>query len=179
MFDSSSFLSKEPNQNVFIGESRFGKGLFAQKAFLKDEFIILFEGTVLSLQKVMKTDIPFNTLQIAKGLYIDLQAPGVYANHSCQPNAGLKNLALTAIKPIGQGEEIYYDYSTTIDDKEEMNCACGGPSCRLIIGDFKDLPKKTRVCYLNLGIVLPFIAHQFHSNGNKKHWNSKNSISPL
>ena len=162
-------LIHELNKNVTIAHSHFGKGLFAMRPFIIGEVIILFEGPVISLTKVMKTETPYNTLQIAKGMYINLQAPGVYGNHSCEPNAGLKDLALIAIKPIKMGEEIFYDYSTTIDDQEEMECGCGHPTCRHIISDFRRIPKKTRAYYLSLDVVLPFIYRQFHLNGNKKH----------
>jgi len=45
-----------------------------------------------------------------------------FFNHSCDPNAGLQidgqKVWLVAIKNITQGEEITWDYSTTMDEDD-------------------------------------------------------------
>ena len=117
-------------------------------------------------EAVAKGDEQCYTLQIGPGTYIDLGEPGRYANHSCDPNAGVEGtgphgLKLVAIRPIRRGEEVCFDYSTTMDeDHWTMPCRCGNPECRGIVADFKELPKALRQRYLALGIVQPFIANQ-------------------
>lgn len=59
-----------------------------------------------------------------------------------------------AIKDIEKGEEITWDYSTTMDeDIWEMDCNCGSKKCRKRIRDFKYLPKEIKERYVKLGIV--------------------------
>jgi hypothetical protein len=81
-----------------------------------------------------------------------------YVNHSCDPNSGLKirgtTVDLVAIRNIEPGEEITWDYSTTMDEDDwEMDCRCGAASCRKRIRDFKQLPVPVRERYIRLGIV--------------------------
>jgi hypothetical protein len=97
-------------------------------------------------------------LQIGPDLYINPESPGKFINHSCDPNCGLVNLMLTAIRDIKQGEELSYDYSTTMLERHwVMNCACGYDACRKVIEDFDMLPRERQKYYMNLGVVQPFI----------------------
>ena len=58
-----------------------------------------------------------NALQIGVNRYLDLDEPGRLVNHSCDPNAAIREeLLLVAIRDIQIGEEIRFDYSTTISD---------------------------------------------------------------
>jgi len=84
-------------------------------------------------------------------------------NHSCNPNSGIKcDKILVSVKNIEKDEQIFYDYSTTMDeDSFTMQCDCREPDCRKIVKDFKYLPAKTREKYLKLGIVQNFIAKQY------------------
>ncbi|GAI75942.1 unnamed protein product, partial [marine sediment metagenome] len=101
--------------------------------------------------------------QVEKEKYIDLKEPGKYVNHSCNPNVGIKkDKKLVAIKNIKKGEEIFWDYSTSMDeDNWTMKCKCGNKDCRKIIKDFKYLPERTKNKYLKMGIVQKFIAKKF------------------
>ena len=62
--------------------------------------------------------------------------PGRYLNHSCEPNAAIRKvnnrIFLVAAEPIDPGDEIVFDYSTTIgdDDVWTMRCNCGESTCR-------------------------------------------------
>jgi hypothetical protein len=69
-------------------------------------------------------------IQIGPDRYIDTQPPGVFVNHSCEPNAGIRqNQNLVALRKIRRGQEIRYDYSTTMEeDSFAMQCLCGAPS---------------------------------------------------
>jgi len=63
-----------------------------------------------------------------------------YINHSCDPNCGLRiddgRAYLFAIRPILRGEEISFDYSTSMEgtsDREAKRlypCFCGAATCR-------------------------------------------------
>jgi D-alanine-D-alanine ligase len=55
-------------------------------------------------------------------------------NHSCDPNAWLDGLNLTARHRIAAGEQITMDYATFCNESlEEFTCSCGSPDCRGII----------------------------------------------
>ena len=55
-------------------------------------------------------------------------------NHSCEPNAWLTGLNVTARKPIRAGEEITLDYATFCNEiMEPFSCNCGADDCRGLI----------------------------------------------
>ncbi|GHS89694.1 hypothetical protein FACS189487_10430 [Campylobacterota bacterium] len=65
-----------------------------------------------------------------------------FINHSCDPNLAFENggLTLVNIRDIDAGEELTWDYSTSIDDGIfEMKCSCGAGNCRDIIKSFRFL----------------------------------------
>ena len=149
---------------VYVAECAFGKGVFALHNFESGEDILRLVGKVITREEtISKGHTSMNPLQISPLLYIDLEPPGVYFNHSCVPNAAIqKDVFLIALRPIKSGEEICYDYSTTIFERREtMNCQCGTPRCRKVIGDFDDLPLPLQKQYLEMGVVQSFICQAF------------------
>ena len=125
--------------------------------------------TVLKGEKVIPKDLKYhggnfrkaqiNPLQIGKALYLELETPYLYFNHSCNPNSGIRGEAtLYAIKNINKGEEITFDYSTTMD--ESFRCKCGAKICRKIIVDFLALPQRTQQYYARKKALPRFILSQ-------------------
>ncbi len=104
-----------------------------------------------------------NLLQTGYRTYVLLEPPAVFANHSCDPNAGVvDSRRLVALRDIAPGQEIRFDYSTTMDENFwTMRCRCGVPGCRGTIGDFQALPPEVRRRYLDLGVVPRFIAWRY------------------
>jgi hypothetical protein len=83
-------------------------------------------------------------------------------NHSCEPNCGLtrhaRRIELTSLRPLMAGEEVTFDYSTSMAGEPwSLECGCGAPSCRRVVGDFWDAPPSVRERYLALGVVLPHV----------------------
>ena len=76
-------------------------------------------------------------------------------NHSCDPNAGLKeDREMVALREIQPGEEVAFDYSTTMSERHwTMPCACGAAGCRKVVGDFHELPILVQQRYLQLAVV--------------------------
>ncbi len=148
------------NAKIKVGLSKFGKGIFSKDSISLGESILTFEGTLAQFDDVLaKGEKSMNAMQIGRGIYIDLGAPGVLVNHSCEPNAYVTSaLTLVAVRQIEVGEEIFYDYSTVMCEKyETMKCECRCASCRNIIGDFDLLPLNLRHSYLHRGMVPSFI----------------------
>ena len=143
-----------------------GLGLFAKKLIKKREQILKFTGEIISSHGTEKY-IPDmgNPLQIGSNEYIDLEEPGVLVNHSCFPNAGIRNdCYLIAIQDIQPGQEIFYDYSTTMDEDDwTLECKCGETNCRNIIKDFRYLPPDIQENYLSLDIVQSYIKEKYYS----------------
>jgi uncharacterized protein len=148
---------------IRIGDCRFGKGVFALSTIHKGEEILRFAGPLINLEEARaKGARQCDPLQIGPGLYVDIGPPGVLVNHSCAPNAGIRDdVRLIAIADIIAGEEIFYDYSTTMnEDCWTLACLCGSASCRGSVGDFKYLPLHTRQRYLRFGIVQGYLVRQ-------------------
>lgn len=150
------------SDSIEIRESRFGKGLFAKNDI--DEGTILCKATGKELnfeETILLVEKESHTLQIDFHKYILCDAPFLYSNHSCNPNCGVnQNFELFALKKIRAGEELFWDYSTSMLERHwTMPCACGEKNCRKIVNDFDFLPKDLQEKYLELNIVLPFIVH--------------------
>ncbi len=142
-----------------------GKSVFAKRIFQPGDFIIAFRGKRYSREEYLRKVNPKNNhfLQIDTHLFLGpTRTPDNYINHCCDPNTGLRiidgKVLLFAIKTITVGEELSFDYSTTMaEDFWEMDCRCGSADCRGRIKDFKHLPQKTIERYLALGIVPDFV----------------------
>ncbi len=135
-----------------VENTPLGKANFAKEDISKSEIICKFAGPKIDLKQFFEkyeTD-GCNVLQIEEDLFIDVIEPYVYFNHSCNPNAGIRNDGiLFALKDIKQGEEICFDYSTTADDVIwRMECKCNSKNCRKIIGDFQTIPHEQKEFYL-------------------------------
>jgi uncharacterized protein len=148
---------------VEVGSSALGRGVFATRSFRPGQAILVFSGPVLNHDEVLALggDRAY-ALQIGADEYLDTMPPGRYANHSCDPNAGIVNdRMLIALRSVEAGEEIRFDYSTTMSrDHWTMECRCGQPTCRRVILDFHHLPPITQNRYLQLGIVQRFIVSE-------------------
>ena len=153
-------MDKPVGDLLVIKDAKHGKGIFAQKTILKGTTIIKIQGEKLNFSDSLELgDKESYCLQIGMDDYIIPDEPFIYSNHSCDPNAGLNhNLELVALRRIEPGEEICWDYSTSMLERHwTMQCHCGSPFCRHVITDFDLLPKHTQQFYLHLRIVLPYI----------------------
>ena len=160
------------NDGVVIKPSKFGKGLFANKNFEKGEIICLATGKFLTFKETLLLgESESHSLQIEKDKYILCEPPFLYSNHSCHPNSALtKDLQFYALKNIDEGEEFFWDYSTSMLERHwTMKCNCGNRDCRKIITDFDLLLKDIQNKYLQWNIVLPFIVCELNNKGLIEH----------
>lgn len=149
-----------------VRECELGRGLFADRSYNAGDEILRFEGrTVHATVVAAMGDEQCYMIQIGRDLYLEPEAPGRYTNHSCAPNAAIKeDYRLIALLPIDVGDEIRFDYSTTMsEDNWTMECRCGAANCRGIIRDFAELPIDLQQKYLSLCIVQSFIVAEMHS----------------
>ncbi|MFH1682238.1 MAG: SET domain-containing methyltransferase [Candidatus Woesearchaeota archaeon] len=147
-----------------MDETLNGRAVFADCEISKGEEVLVLKGEFLQNKDIAPGSYEEeHSIQIGKDLYLGPSGElDDFINHSCSPNTGLKmiggKLILVAIKKIRKGDEICFDYSTSMaEDRWEMNCSCGSKNCRKLIRDFKHLPKKVKQKYLKTGIVPEYI----------------------
>ncbi len=143
-----------------VRETAHGRGVFAADRIPAGTLITPFTGPFL---RYAQTDASTYALQIGPDLYIG-GSGGVddLFNHSCDPNAWVEihgpSAELRALREILPGEEICFDYSTTLDEGDfTMRCECGAASCRGLIGDGRDLPAEVWGRYLSSGILPGYV----------------------
>jgi len=120
-----------------------GSGVFAIRDILKDEIITEFNGPLIRIEQMegIPKEVWDHLLNVGANEYIIAREPGVRTNHSCDPNAGIiKDVFLVAMRNIKKDEEVTFDYSITIVDNWNLQCMCGSPLCRQVIGKYRDLP---------------------------------------
>lgn len=145
---------------ISIQRSKFGKGLFADVNIPENYVVTTITGKPLSFEETLKLGkYESHTIQVSARTYILCDPPFLFSNHSCAPNCGLTpGLGLKTLRPIKQGEELLWDYSTSMLERHwTMTCNCGASNCRGTITDFDLLPVPLQDKYIELGIVLPFI----------------------
>jgi uncharacterized protein len=145
---------------IDITEGRLGKKVVSSKRIRRNSVIYRFTGVPVDFKetKHLGTNESFG-LQIGVDCYIYLDMPARFFNHSCDPNCGLtQDLQLIALKNIDRGEELTYDYSTTMLERDwTMDCKCGREKCRREVSDFDRLPEDIRNYYISRNVVQRYI----------------------
>ena len=145
-----------------------GLGIVALRDYFVGDQVVSYAGPRISYNSWPADASPDYAIQISEEQYLDPRTGHTIflANHSCHPNAGMvcdgSTFVLKAIRHIQPGDEVTWDYSTTMDDGTwTMKCLCGEPSCRKLVGDYKDLPHDVRAKYRQLGVVLNFLLRKY------------------
>ena len=152
-----------------------GNGVFAEKSIPKGEEVYILSGQTASflvtLIKIVMLQVRSDDpLPITKNKYLLLDKFSLSFNHSCSPNAGLRNTSeLFALRPIAAGEEITFDYSTTvcpglITSLWSMKCCCKSPGCRSTIGTIGTLPDNVLRFYMQEGALQDYVIDYVKSN---------------
>lgn len=148
---------------------RNGLGIVALKAFAPGATVCEVRGRVVTAATVWRYwDVDprrgENCFRYDADHYLDPEGEiGAFANHSCNPNAGIvkrgRRLLLRVIRPIAAGDEVTHDYSTLLgaDDVWTMRCNCGASNCRKVVGNIGKLPVALVRRYRRLGVMPDFI----------------------
>ncbi len=151
-------------ENSAKGERRVS----ACKALAANTLLCRFQGPLIHYEdtKALGKQESY-ALQVKSDSYRLLDPPYRYFNHSCEPNCGLNPaLDLVTIREVATGEELTWDYSTSMLERDwQMTCHCGKPSCRKRIGDFDSLPGDLHAFYINLNVVQTFILQRLQVPG--------------
>ena len=154
------------NATFYIEQCELGWGMFAQRHIPKGEALFVFGGSLIDFAETKKRGLwECMPIQIGHNRYIDTLPPGIFVNHSCDPNAGIVNdRDLIALRDIQRDEEIRFDYSTTMEEKSfTMKCLCGSLNCRQTVADFSTLPEELQDKYFDRKIVMSFIVNKLIS----------------
>ncbi len=146
--------------NLYVDETDVGMGVFAARDLAPCSWILSFEGQLINMDHPLaRLDEDGVLLQVGRSTYLMPRLPAALLNHSCEPNAGLfKDTHLVAIRRIAKGEQICFDYSTTMHENNwTLECACGTPSCRGVVEDFKTLSPELQEKYRGMGVVSSFV----------------------
>lgn len=134
---TDSFSWMNPNLEV-RGSRVSGKGIFARNPINKGELLLAWGGKVMPIGD----ESGDFGVQITRSLVIVSPEPddvGNFVNHSCEPNAGIRERTLlVAMWAIRSDEEITFDYAMCLRPapgvkRYEMTCCCGTPTCRGIV----------------------------------------------
>ena len=130
-------------------------GFLRWRRYLTVRSLCVIRGPLLRYEQTSPATL---ALQIGPDLYIgESGAADDFVNHCCDPNAGGcvidgHDVRLIATRDIAIGEQITFDYSTTMDEDDfEFDCLCGSSQCRGLIRDFKHLPANIKARYTRLG----------------------------
>ncbi len=139
--------------------SKYGLGVFATADIKAGELISSFtDGEFYNASDAMSlpNDPPLfagrHAIEYAEGQWRDGEIDRIarYVAHSCEPNCGIKNLFdIVAMRDIEAGEEITWDYAMSEDSNFRMNCLCGKPTCRGVVGAFSLLSSEQRLEFTN------------------------------
>ncbi|SFP49814.1 SET domain-containing protein [Sphingomonas rubra] len=159
---------RTPANPFAVGESHLGRAVFAARGFAAGDLLIRFSGPRVRADRLPTSlhGAADRFVQIAAGEYLGPSGRiDDLVNHSCDPNAGIRfradGIFLVALRPIAPGEEIAWDYATTVSDPSwRMPCACGSPACRGVIGAFDTLPDDRRRWYRAHDLVAPHLREQ-------------------
>lgn len=136
---------------IYVKETpNIGFGVFALRDILKEEIIAEFKGPTVKIENMdgIPREVWDHLFNIDVDEYIIPREPIVRTNHSCDPNAGImRDVFLVAMRNITKDEEVTFDYSVVTPDNWQLECRCGSPSCRKIIGNYIDLPDELKRKY--------------------------------
>lgn len=164
--DLRIFERYRPSSNLFrVGDNHLGKAVFAAAPFAEGDVLLEFTG-----RRLPAAQLP-SRMQGRSDRFVQVTADHYMGpsgrlddlvNHSCAPNAGLRftegGVFLVAIRAIAPGEEVSWDYSTTLRESNwRMICQCRAPGCRRVIGDFASLDVERQDWFRARNLVAPYL----------------------
>ncbi|MBX3594002.1 SET domain-containing protein [Sphingomonas sp.] len=155
-----------PARNLFaVGENHLGKAVYATCRFAEGAELMRFTGRRFHVDEIPSlmrgSDDRF--VQVTPDHYMGPSGQlDDLVNHSCAPNAGLRftddGVILVAIRDIASGDEVTWDYSTTLAQSNwHMICQCRSESCRRVIGNFETLDPDRQEFFRARNLVAPYL----------------------
>ena len=138
-------MENDPALDVRLTPDR-GRGVFATRLIRAGERLVALEGWQARSDEL---DDEWFAMQLGPDLWLCSHGDSLddCINHSCEPNAGFVTgePVLYALHDIGPGEEIAWDYSTSLSEAGwTLDCLCGMPGCRKIVRSWPELTPDER-----------------------------------
>ena len=158
-------IDRSTGRPFLIGRTRVGKSVAAGWQVRKNEVLTRFRGPVLPRDALpdQRDGERDRHVQIAPDRFMGPSGDvDDLFNHSCAPNAGLffngDAVYLIALRDIALGEEVCWDYSTTMIDADwSMRCLCATRFCRGSIGDSRTIPADRIADYRKLDMLPDYV----------------------
>jgi SET domain-containing protein len=108
-----------------------GKGVFAKRDFKAGDIVLRWDkSNVLTVEEFKKlTDDEKRYVCFEDGIYVQMQEPERYVNHSCDSNTTAKQFSDIATRDIKEGEEITSNYNGESPTSVKFKCDCGSLKC--------------------------------------------------
>lgn len=124
-----------------------GRGVFATQPIRRGTCIATCQGWLAPTDELNDSWL---AMQVGLDLWLCSDGENLddCINHSCDPNAGFVTgePVLFALRDIAEGEQIAWDYSTSIAEKGwSLDCKCGAPTCRAVVRSWSELLPADRV----------------------------------
>jgi SET domain-containing protein len=115
--------------SLTIKKTNHGLGLFATRAYKKDEFIIEYFGRPMTTAEADRSRSRYLFTVTSKWAIDGTDRANIarYINHSCKPNViavGSKRLWIHATRRIKPGEELTLDYGKDYLNAFIQECKC-------------------------------------------------------
>src|SRR5438876_465509 len=123
-----------------------GRGMFATQPIACGTCLVVCQGWLVKSDAVADD---WHAMQVGPDEWLCSAGENLddCINHSCEPNAGFVTgePALFALRDIAAGEQIGWDYSTSISENGwTLECCCGAPTCRRMIRSWFELSDAER-----------------------------------
>jgi len=123
---------------VFRPSSTHGLGGFARTEIANNTRVLEYLGERIDKQESVRRCEANNVYIFCLNDHYDLDGnvswnPARFVNHSCSPNCEAlleeDRIWLIACRPIGQGEELTFNYGFDLENYRDYPCHCGSPEC--------------------------------------------------
>jgi hypothetical protein len=126
--------------------TNMGRGVFATEPIQKGTCLVVCQGWLARTDALSDDCL---AMQVGPDVWLCSQGESLddCINHSCDPNAGFVTgePALFALRDIAPGEQIGWDYSTSIAEPGwSLECLCGSSRCRGIVRSWWELRDEER-----------------------------------
>jgi len=123
-----------------------GRGVFATRRIASGETLAAMQGWRATTRELLEH---WFAMQVGPDVWLCSDGAGLddCINHSCDPNAGFVSgePVFVALRDIAAGEEIGWDYATSIAELGwSLECRCGAENCRGVIRPWGDLTSAER-----------------------------------
>src|SRR5439155_7392318 len=123
-----------------------GRGVFATEKIPQGTCLVKCTGWLASTDDL---DDHWLAMQIGPDLWLCSAGDCLdeCINHSCDPNAGFTTgeAVLYALRDIAAGEQLAWDYSTSIAElRWTLECRCGAANCRRTVRSWPELSAQER-----------------------------------